>query len=156
MSQSSLSGERCVSLLIAPQYSRCLDLLESFGSTTLIKVVLIPATNCLMACRNPRRCSHKKGVLVAQLFLGAARHEYRCGSLLRLSRQRNEPSTRCYFIGEKRKNRLLRAADVCADEKSSARSVPRLECLYDVVAPVRSTLGKLPAHVCDCATELEL
>src|SRR3977135_4445143 len=82
----------------------------------------------------------------AHLFL-AARHEYRCGSLLRLSRQTNVPSTRCYFIGETRKNRLLRTADVCADEKSSARRVPRLECLYDVVVSVCSALGKLPVHV---------
>ncbi len=146
MSQSSLSGERCVSLLIALQSSCSRDLVQSFGSTTLIRVVVIPATNCLIACRNPRRCSHKKGVLV-RIYLGQLAMNTNYGRLLRLSRQKNVPSTRCYFIGETRKNRLLRAADVRADEKSSARSVPRLECLYDVVASVCSTLGKLPAHV---------
>src|SRR6476646_8119657 len=83
----------------------------------------------------------------AHLFFLAARHEYRCGSLLRLSRQTNVPSTRCYFIGEKRKNRLLREDDVCEDEKSSERRVPRLEFLYDVVVSVCSALGKLPVHV---------
>jgi hypothetical protein len=36
MSQSSLSGERFVSLLIAPQSSRCLDLLKSSASKTLM------------------------------------------------------------------------------------------------------------------------
>src|ERR1700676_4692367 len=37
------------SLLIAPQISRCLDLLKSLDSQTLIKVMVIPATNCFHA-----------------------------------------------------------------------------------------------------------
>jgi hypothetical protein len=64
---------------------------------------------------------------------------------------RNAPSTRHCLVGEARKKRLLYMADVGAHAKSSARSVPRLECLYDVVASVHSALGKLLAHVCDCA-----
>jgi hypothetical protein len=39
---------------------------------------------------------------------------------------------------------------------SGAQRVPRLQCLYDVVVPVHSALGKLPAHACDCAAELDL
>jgi hypothetical protein len=70
--------------------------------------------------------------------------------------QRNVPSTRCYFTGEARKNHLLRMADATADEKSGARNVPRLECLHDVVARVRSALGELLAHTRDCAAKLDL
>ena len=47
-------------------------------------------------------------------------------------------------------------ADEAAHEKRSPRSVPRLECLYDVIVSVRSTLGKLPARARDCAAELDL
>ena len=47
-------------------------------------------------------------------------------------------------------------ADVGTYEKRGTRSVPRLECLYDVIVSVRSALGKLPAHTRDCAAELYL
>jgi hypothetical protein len=72
----------------------------------------------------------------------------------RLSRQRL--LTRCYFFGNARRNHLLRAADLGTYQKGSTRSVPRLERLYDVVESARSALGKLRAHVCDGATELDL
>jgi len=42
LSQSSLSSRRCVSLLIAPQSSRCLDLSKPFDSKTLISAMLFP------------------------------------------------------------------------------------------------------------------
>jgi hypothetical protein len=42
LSQSSLSGRCCVSLLIAPQGSRSLDLSRSFDSKTLISAMLFP------------------------------------------------------------------------------------------------------------------
>src|ERR1700682_1203719 len=47
-------------------------------------------------------------------------------------------------------------AEEAAHEKRSRRSVPRLECLYDVIVSVRSALGKLPARARDCAAELDL
>jgi hypothetical protein len=50
------------------------------------------------------------------------------------------------LIGKARKNRFLRMADAAADEKSGARRIAGLECLYDVVASVRGALGKLRAH----------
>jgi hypothetical protein len=65
------------------------------------------------------------------------------------------PSTRCYFFGDARKNHLLRATDSGTYQKGSARSVPRLERLYDVVGSERSALGELPAYVCDGANLAE-
>jgi hypothetical protein len=46
--------------------------------------------------------------------------------------------------------------DATANEKSGTRSIASLECLYDVIATVRGALGKLRAHACYCATELDL
>ena len=47
-------------------------------------------------------------------------------------------------------------ADAAANEKGGAQSIVGLECLYDVVATVRGALGKLRAHACHCAAELDL
>ena len=47
-------------------------------------------------------------------------------------------------------------ADAAANEKSGARSIAGLEYLYDVVGTVRGALGKLRAHACHCAAELDL
>jgi hypothetical protein len=66
------------------------------------------------------------------------------------------PLTRHCLIGVPRKNLLLRAADEGTYEKSRARNIPRPECLYDVAASMRSALGELPVHTCNCATELDL
>src|SRR5882724_192378 len=74
----------------------------------------------------------------------------------RLSWRRKAPSSSRYFIGEARQYRLLYTADVGAHQKSSARNVPRLERLYDIVASVRSTFGEFPAYACDCTTQLDL
>src|SRR6202051_4008734 len=60
------------------------------------------------------------------------------------------------LLWRQRKNHLLRAADLGTYQKGSARSVPRLERLYDVVESVRNALGELRAYVCDGATELDL
>jgi hypothetical protein len=68
----------------------------------------------------------------------------------------NVPSTRRCLVGEARRNSLLGMADAAAKEKNGARNVPCLERLYDVVAPVRSPFGELPAYVCDRSAELDL
>ena len=144
VSQSSLSGERCVSLLIAPQNSRWLDLLKSFGSSNRSDVkpgYELPLWHVVTLAAALTR----KAFSCASISW-ADRHEYRCGSLLRLSGQTNVPSTRCYFMG-KRARIASCARLMCARTRKAARKVPRLERLYDVVVSVCSALGKLPVHV---------
>jgi hypothetical protein len=57
LSQSSLSGERRVSLPIALQSSRCLNFVEFFDSKTLVSVTLFPSFNGKFAGVTRRRHS---------------------------------------------------------------------------------------------------
>jgi hypothetical protein len=65
-------------------------------------------------------------------------------------------SGRHNLVREPRKNQFLFVAYLGTYKTSSMRSVARLQCLDDVVAPVRGALGELPAHICDGAAELDL
>src|ERR1700733_10260700 len=77
-------------------------------------------------------------------------------SLAQTELPRTVPSMRRCLVEKARKDRFLRIVDAAANEKSSARSIAGLECLYDIVAAVPGTLGKLRVHVCDCAAEPNL
>ena len=68
MSQSSLSGERCVSLLIAPQSSCCLDLLKSFGKHNSNKSGVNPSYELPYGMQEPSPLLSQESVLVRTIL----------------------------------------------------------------------------------------
>src|ERR1700687_1386505 len=112
----------------------------------------IPAALVALRCRDSRLSPSQARRTGMHAWI-RARLQWK---LRRQSWQGSASSTSRYPIGEARQYHLLYIADVGAHEKGSARNVPRLECLYDVIGSVRGALRELPAHICDCATELDL